>query len=1055
MSQKADGSVLIEAKLSLDQYGKDLAAMEKQTEGFAKGLSKGIESSAASSKNAAAGMGQLQNSLAGLTTAYARGNQAAITNINTFARQTSVIAEQALAYNSVQKAAQEAALAEKAAAEAQVTSLSALLDSLGEQVLARRREIEAMGDTAGGEAALAARTAARKELTALEQEAERAAMLLAKADDALAVSSAKVGDALKKPLGVLPALKTGFASLFKLVGGFPGLFITGAAAAISYFTGTLKKSEKDTYSFSASLEGIYGSSEEARQGINKLRQEIAAMSREQAQFNLDETEKKFKKLSAEGRNLLKLDIVGWAGQRSGFAVLDNSLNKAIQAMLAGGMAAKKYETAVYAAAKQKIIKAEEVKKFLEWGKNIFSASEGLKTLRDRVAGSGTAISNTLREIDEAAKPQNIKDAYVIFNRYIDSQDKGKKTATEAAKESARLAVSRLNEAAASEDAAGAAANLAAVQELAKGNTEAAQRFDQLAAEHFANAARLFRDAAALEAVIPEIKVGGTGGLSKTKKELMSLTDFTKKFRTELDAIRDIGGGEFAKGLQDGLKSLRSELDKVKGVTKEVREGFEREFTFAFADKSIRATKLEMMELNGQFADLAKLEIDEKVANYTAALEKASPAAREAAASAEQYKAALEKKVATDNLQDQVTFFKELADLSGDYGLSLEYQNKLIDIQAQRYKALFAKEPELQKFVDQWAELAKKAQNAQTAIERAVNVSWKRLEQGTGTGADMMTAALGSVMDGYKNAAHSTAQIWGDFFSSFSQGAADSIGQAIVYGDDLGESLNNVAQQITSSLISAFMELAIQMAIVKPLMESLGLAAADTGAGDAEAVKAKTEAELASIAEISAAKIIAMEMEASAGIASAAATLAAMTPIAAALTALWTEPAYLASVASYGAAATSGLTALQTGLQQFRASLTTAGFDEGGYTGNGSTSEVAGVVHGQEYVLSAATTRSIGVSNLNAINASGSLASVFTGKSSALSNMQEQQGGNMYVNVINNSSDSTVSQQQSTDASGNMRLDIIVDDIMAGKVVNGSTARMLQSAYGLRRTGFRV
>jgi tape measure domain-containing protein len=43
------------------------------------------------------------------------------------------------------------------------------------------------------------------------------------------------------------------------------------------------------------------------------------------------------------------------------------------------------------------------------------------------------------------------------------------------------------------------------------------------------------------------------------------------------------------------------------------------------------------------------------------------------------------------------------------------------------------------------------------------------------------------------------------------------------------------------------------------------------------------------------------------------------------------------------------------------------FSEGGYTGDGSRSGVAGVVHGQEYVLNADATRRIGVDNLNAMN----------------------------------------------------------------------------------------
>ena len=50
----------------------------------------------------------------------------------------------------------------------------------------------------------------------------------------------------------------------------------------------------------------------------------------------------------------------------------------------------------------------------------------------------------------------------------------------------------------------------------------------------------------------------------------------------------------------------------------------------------------------------------------------------------------------------------------------------------------------------------------------------------------------------------------------------------------------------------------------------------------------------------------------------------------------------------------------------------AGFQTGGYTGNGGVSDVAGVVHGQEYVLNAAATKRVGVGTLDAINSGANL-----------------------------------------------------------------------------------
>ncbi|MFV5310422.1 tape measure protein [Acinetobacter baumannii] len=54
-----------------------------------------------------------------------------------------------------------------------------------------------------------------------------------------------------------------------------------------------------------------------------------------------------------------------------------------------------------------------------------------------------------------------------------------------------------------------------------------------------------------------------------------------------------------------------------------------------------------------------------------------------------------------------------------------------------------------------------------------------------------------------------------------------------------------------------------------------------------------------------------------------------------------------------------------------AAQTIAGFSSGGYTGDMGRGDVAGVVHGQEYVLNAAATKRVGVDTLNAINSGGS------------------------------------------------------------------------------------
>lgn len=74
----------------------------------------------------------------------------------------------------------------------------------------------------------------------------------------------------------------------------------------------------------------------------------------------------------------------------------------------------------------------------------------------------------------------------------------------------------------------------------------------------------------------------------------------------------------------------------------------------------------------------------------------------------------------------------------------------------------------------------------------------------------------------------------------------------------------------------------------------------------------------------------------------------------AATAVWTPAAVAASIASYGAAAGVGQAAALTAIN-----TSSAGFAEGGYTGNGGKDEPAGIVHRGEFVFTKAQTAELG------------------------------------------------------------------------------------------------
>lgn len=94
--------------------------------------------------------------------------------------------------------------------------------------------------------------------------------------------------------------------------------------------------------------------------------------------------------------------------------------------------------------------------------------------------------------------------------------------------------------------------------------------------------------------------------------------------------------------------------------------------------------------------------------------------------------------------------------------------------------------------------------------------------------------------------------------------------------------------------------------------------------------------------------------------------------AAAMSASWAGPAVLASIASYGAAAEIGPAAVTAALASAPAIASlgaVAGYEEGGFTGTGPRSEVAGVVHRGEFVVPAAVVERVGLGRLEGLMAS--------------------------------------------------------------------------------------
>lgn len=246
----------------------------------------------------------------------------------------------------------------------------------------------------------------------------------------------------------------------------------------------------------------------------------------------------------------------------------------------------------------------------------------------------------------------------------------------------------------------------------------------------------------------------------------------------------------------------------------------------------------------------------------------------------------------------------------------------------------------------------------------------KLQAQEGTFNDVMISGLGSIVSQYEGVMSGLSDAFGGFFTSFTDGFANSVGRAIVYSENLNDALSNVAKEAVAGLISALIKLGIQYVVNAALGQAIG----------ASAMAASTAASVA-----------------------AAATTATA----------WATPAALVSLASFGAnsvPAMAGITATAA-LSEGLALASLAGFEQGGYTGSVGTKEIAGVVHGREFVFDAASTDRIGVGNLEAIRNGASYVSSNTSNSGSASS-----GAAVSVKIENygTSKDFEVQQLSETD-----------------------------------------
>ena len=185
-------------------------------------------------------------------------------------------------------------------------------------------------------------------------------------------------------------------------------------------------------------------------------------------------------------------------------------------------------------------------------------------------------------------------------------------------------------------------------------------------------------------------------------------------------------------------------------------------------------------------------------------------------------------------------------------------------------------------------------------------------------------AISQLSEGFKGLSVSLSDTLGNALTSFTDGLSNGIANAIVKGEDLRETMANVAQSIAVDLISSIIKMGIQWATTQLMM--------------------------ATTTQVTQQGMVATNLLMAQEVAQAWATASA----------------YVAT-ATMGGAVAIGQIALTEFIASNKALALAGSFASGGYTGAGGKYDPAGIVHKGEYVFSQEDVNRIGLSNLEAMH----------------------------------------------------------------------------------------
>ena len=201
------------------------------------------------------------------------------------------------------------------------------------------------------------------------------------------------------------------------------------------------------------------------------------------------------------------------------------------------------------------------------------------------------------------------------------------------------------------------------------------------------------DAKKIRAIISNVSSGKSGGAASS---IQSAQRSIAELRREIEQMQ----GSSTKTVADLAKKFEdiAKAGKSAGLSAEQVNKLQQEYRDAFQAKTLEDFNKELLQAQGNTTALKNIQIAETLRGWMQQFEAAGMTAEQYAPKIAQLKTALEQQQGYKDLQTAADFYKELGDLSGEYGESLEYQNRLIEKQAQLWRQAGIALPDIQRRV---------------------------------------------------------------------------------------------------------------------------------------------------------------------------------------------------------------------------------------------------------------------------------------------------------------------------------------------------------------------